>query len=578
MYHSTNLIATVVAGFGLAFLLGLLMHRLRLPAILGYLLAGVTIGPYSPGFVADSQLANQLAEIGVILLMFAVGLHFSMADLIRVRAIAIPGAVVQIAVATAIGATLSHFWGWHWSAGVVFGLALSVASTAVLLRALEDHRWLHTQRAQIAIGWLIVEDLVMIIALVLLPALAEFHPQADATAGAGFGSLMSALGVTFGKVALFVVFMLLVGKRFLPVLLYWAVRIQSRELFTLAVLSIALGIAYGSALLFDVSLALGAFFAGVVLSESELSHKAGEDILPMRDAFAVLFFVSVGMLFDPMILMREPLSVLAVVLVIVVGKSVAAFVIVLVRGYSLRTALMVSAGLAQIGEFSFILIGRGLSLQLVPQSAQDLVLAGAIISIALNPLTFGITPGLELWIRSRPGLYAWLDRSGRRVVEVRGRVPADWSGHVVIVGHGRVGSVIARALRRHNVRYAVVEADHKVVERLTAEGVCAVVGDIADSSVLNAVALDRADMLAFAIPDSLQLRYALEKVRTLNPTLRILARTHSVEDAGILRDAGVGVVLMSEQEMGLQMAQHALAGVGVEQAASVRTIESIRTG
>jgi CPA2 family monovalent cation:H+ antiporter-2 len=577
MHHETSLIATIAAGLGLAFLLGLLMHRVRLPAIFGYLLAGVIIGPHSPGFVADVKLADQLAEIGVILLMFGVGLHFSIADLMRVRAIAIPGAVVQIVVGTTIGALLAFFWGWHWSAGLVFGLSLSVASTVVLLRALEDRHLIRTQRAQIAIGWLIVQDLAMIVALVLLPTLAEFRPLANATAQIDVGNLVKALGITLGKVAVFVALMLLVGKRFVPQLLKWVVRVRSRELFTLSVLAIALGIAYGSALLFGVSIALGAFFAGVVLSESELSHKAGEDILPMRDAFAVLFFVSVGMLFNPMILVQEPLRVLAVMLVLVVGNSAAAFSIVLMRRYSLRTALMVSAGLAQIGEFSFILIGLGMSLQLVPQQAQDLVLAGAIVSIALNPFAFAITPAIELWVRSKSKLYAKLDRSSGRVRDVRFFVPADWSGHVVIVGHGRVGSVIAEALRLHDVNYAVVEMDRKIVERLAAEGVRAVVGDIADSSVLKAMAIDRAAILVFAIPDSLQLRHALESVRAVNPALQILARTHTAEDAKFLRSAGVSLVLMSERELGLQMAQYALGNVGVPPIVAAQTIEQIRT-
>jgi monovalent cation:H+ antiporter-2, CPA2 family len=577
MHQSTSLIATVVAGLGLAFLLGLLMHRLRLPAILGYLLAGVVIGPYSPGFVANSQLANQLAEIGIILLMFGVGLHFSIADLMRVRVIAIPGAVAQIVVGTMFGSLVASLWGWHWSAALVFGLALSVASTVVLLRALEDRQLIRTQRAQIAIGWLIVQDLAMIIALVLLPTLAEFRPQVAGVPHIDIGGLLSALGITFGKVALFVALMLVVGKRFIPLLLKWVVRIRSRELFTLAVLACALGIAYGSALLFGVSLALGAFFAGAVLSESELSHKAGEDILPMRDAFAVLFFVSVGMLFDPTIVVREPLRVLEVLLVIVIGNPAAAFAIVLMRRYSLRTALMVSAGLAQIGEFSFIFIGLGLSLHLAPQSAQDLVLAGAIISIAINPFAFATTPALELWIRSKPKWYAWLDRSSARVRDLRAYVPADWLGHVVVVGHGRVGSVIAEALRQQGVKYAVVEMDRKIVERLVAEGIHAIVGDIADSSVIKAVALDRARMLAFAIPDSLQLRHALEQVHAANPSLQILARTHSVEDADFLREAGVGLVLMSERELGLQMAQHALTLVGKDRTTIDQTLDRIRT-
>ncbi|HTE41792.1 MAG TPA: YbaL family putative K(+) efflux transporter [Steroidobacteraceae bacterium] len=576
MQHSTPLIATIAAGFGLAFLLGLVMHKLRLPAILGYLIAGVIIGPYSPGFVADSQLANQLAEIGVILLMFGVGLHFSLSDLMRVRAIAIPGAVAKIVVATAIGAFLGYLWGWHWSAGLVFGLSLSVASTVVLLRALEDHQLIRTQRAQIAIGWLIVEDLAMIVVLVLLPAFAEFHTPSS-SGGPDFGAIALTLSITLGKVAIFVALMLLFGRRYLPKLLARAVRIRSRELFTLAVLAIALGIAYGSALLFDVSLALGAFFAGVVLSESELSHKAGEDILPMRDAFAVLFFVSVGMLFDPTILVREPMRVLAVVLVIVIGKSVAAFAIVLIAKHPLRTALLVTAGLAQIGEFSFILIALGVSLQLVPPDAQTLVLAGAIISIAINPLAFHALPGLELWLRSKPKLQAWLDRSSAVQNDARSVVPAEWSGHVVIVGHGRVGSVIASALHKHEIPYVVVEMDRKIVERLTAEGVRAVVGDIADAAVLTAVGLDRAAMLAFAIPDSLQLRHALETVRAANSALHILARTHSAEDRDFLRTAGVELALMSERELGLQMAHYALTNSGVERRASDQTIDELRT-
>jgi monovalent cation:H+ antiporter-2, CPA2 family len=576
MHHDPTLIATIAAGLGLAFVFGLLMHRMRLPAIFGYLLAGVIIGPFSPGFVADAKLANQLAEIGVILLMFGVGLHFSIADLLRVRAVAVPGAVVQIVVGTTFGALLAHLWGWHWSAGIVFGLSLSVASTVVLLRALEDRQLIRTQRAQIAIGWLIVQDLTMIIALVLLPTLAEFRPQTDIAVQLDIVKLFKALGVTLGKVTLFVAFMLIVGKRFLPLLLQWVVRIRSRELFTLAVLATALGIAYGSALLFDVSIALGAFFAGVVLSESELSHKAGEDILPMRDAFAVLFFVSVGMLFNPAILVDEPLRVLAVIAVLVVGNSAAAFALVLMRRYSLRTALMVSAGLAQIGEFSFILIGLGLSLQLVPKEAQDLVLAGAIISIALNPFAFAATPALELWIRSKPKLYALLDHSSRRVRDLRFHVPAEWSGHAVIVGHGRVGSVIAEALRRSGINYAVVEVDRQIVERLSATGVRAFVGDIGDSSVQKSVGIERASLLAFAIPDSLQLRHALESVRAVNPGLHILARTHTTEDANYLRAAGVSLVLMSERELGLQMAYHTLSSAGIEQATVTHIIERIR--
>src|SRR5688500_11312591 len=356
MPHETALIATIAAGLGLAFLFGLLAVRLRLPPILGYLIAGVIVGPFTPGYVADAGLASQLAEIGVILLMFGVGLHFSIADLLAVRRIAVPGAMAQIAVATVLGALLSRFWGWSWSTGLVFGLALSVASTVVLLRALEDRGILDSVDGRIAVGWLIVEDLVTVVALVLLPALAGAlgaSPGPAAEAGAGHaaagattgGSLLGILAITFAKVAVFGILMIVVGRRVIPLLLGRVVSSGSRELFTLAVLAIALGIAVGAAALFDVSFALGAFFAGVIVSESDFSHEAATNALPLQDAFAVLFFVSVGMLFDPSILLRQPLEVLAVVLIILLGKSAAALAIVLGFRYSLRTALTISASL-----------------------------------------------------------------------------------------------------------------------------------------------------------------------------------------------------------------------------------------
>lgn len=577
MDHQTSLIATIAAGFGLAFLLGLLMHRMRLPAIFGYLLAGIVIGPFSPGFVADTHLANQLAEIGVVLLMFGVGLHFSIADLLRVRTIAVPGAVTQMLIAASIGALLAHSWGWHWSAGLVFGLSLSVASTIVLLRSLEDHQLIRTQRAQIAIGWLIVEDLAMIVALVLLPVLAQLAPQSTTSTTINLGELFIKLASTLGKVAVFVALMLLVGKRVIPRLLERVVRSRSRELFTLAVLAVALGIAYGSALLFDVSLAIGAFFAGVVLSESKLSHKAAEDILPMRDAFAVLFFVSVGMLFDPRILLDQPWHVLAVILVIVIGNSSIAFAIMSMSRYPLRTALMVAAGVAQIGEFSFILIGLGLALHLVPPEAQGLVLAGAICSIALNPVIFSLTLYLEERIRAKPRLFALLDRSGNSMRDASMIVPDDWSGHVVVVGYGRVGSMIGAALQDSNIPYVVVEVDRKLVDRLTAEGKYALTGDIADSAILTSIALDRARMLAFAIPDSVQLRFALTQVRAINPSLPILARTHTTEDAEFLKQAGVALVLLSERELGIQMAHYVLTSMAVDKTIAEQTIERIRS-
>ncbi len=388
MHHEMSLITILAMGFVLAFALGFLAIRLRLPPIVGYLLAGIVLGPFTPGMVVDTALAGQLAEIGVILLMFGVGLHFSGADLMAVRWIAVPGAVAQIVIATAIGAAMAMFWGWSLGAGLVLGLALSVASTVVLLRALEEQGSVQSVNGRIAVGWLIVEDLAMVLALVLLPAAAELLTDGGAALSAT--DLLIDLGLTMGKVILFVAIVMMVGPRVVPWLLSQVARVGSRELFTLAVLAVALGIAYGSAVLFGVSFALGAFFAGLVLSESRFSHKAAADSLPLQDAFAVLFFVSVGMLFDPMIVVREPLAVLAVLLLILIGKSLAAMGLVLALGYPMSTALTVSASLAQIGEFSFILAGLGIALGLMPPEGRDLILAGALLSITINPALFAM--------------------------------------------------------------------------------------------------------------------------------------------------------------------------------------------
>ncbi|RUU09531.1 sodium:proton antiporter, partial [Mesorhizobium sp. M7A.T.Ca.TU.009.01.3.2] len=406
MPHDTPLIATIVAGLGLAFIFGALANRFRIPPLVGYLVAGVLVGPNTPGFVADAGLANELAEIGVILLMFGVGLHFSLKDLLSVRAIAVPGAVVQIGFATALGAGLSWMLGWSMGAGLVFGLALSVASTVVLLRALQERRMIETERGRIAVGWLIVEDLAMVLALVLLPALAGVlggQEQTDAHASgllslpASYG-IWGVVGITLAKVAAFVVVMLVVGRRVIPWILHYVAHTGSRELFRLAVLAIALGVAFGAAKLFGVSLALGAFFAGMIMSESELSHRAAEESLPLRDAFSVLFFVSVGMLFDPFSLISNGWPILATLAIIVIGKSLAAFVIVVAFGYPLATALMISASLAQIGEFSFILAELGVGLKLLPEQGRDLILAGAILSIVLNPLMFLAIDWMKPWL------------------------------------------------------------------------------------------------------------------------------------------------------------------------------------
>jgi monovalent cation:H+ antiporter-2, CPA2 family len=549
MPNESTLITTIATAFVLASVLGFVMTKVRLPPLVGYLLAGVLIGPSTPGFVADMKLASQLAEIGVILLMFGVGLHFSMRDLMAVRRIAVPGALGQIAVATAIGALIAHIWGWSLGAGLVFGLSLSVASTVVLLRALEERNALHTPEGRIAVGWLIVEDLAMVLALVLLPALATPPGAQTAALGGLDGELLGALALTLGKVALFVALALLFGKRWVPWLLMQVTRADSRELFTLAVLAAALGIAYGSAALFDVSFALGAFFAGVILSESDLSHRAGEDSLPLKDAFAVLFFVSVGMLFDPMIVVREPLAVLAVLLVIVVGKSVAAFLIVLAFRYPVHTALTVSASLAQIGEFSFILAGLGMSLGLLSEDARDLILAGALLSIALNPLAFALIPALGRVLRFGPPAY----RTG----------PSPMSGHAVVVGHGRVGGAVTPLLVREGLPFIVIERDRALAEPVIARGFPAICGDATTPGVLEAASIANARLLIVAQPDGFQARRILELARKLNPRIDTVVRTHSDAEVAHLTGSGVGLVVMGELELARRMSEYALRAFGV---------------
>jgi K+:H+ antiporter len=440
MPHYTPLISTIVVALVLAFVFGVLAQRLRFSPLVGYLVAGILISPFTPGYVADQGIANELAEIGVILLMFGVGLHFSLEDLLSVGRIAIPGAIAQIAVATALGMGLAWWLGWSMSAGVVFGLALSVASTVVLLRAMQERRLLETERGRIAVGWLIVEDMAMVLTLVLLPALA---PVLKAGATLSLFTLALPIAITLGKVAAFVAIMLIVGKRVIPWILHYVAHTGSRELFRLSVLAIALGVAFGAAMLFDVSFALGAFFAGMMLSESELSQRAASETLPLRDAFAVLFFVSVGMLVDPTIVLREPIPVLVTVLIIVVGKSLAAFLIVRLFGHPTSTALTIAASLAQIGEFSFILAGLGIELALLPERGRDLILAGAILSILLNPLLFA---ALDYWLAKAEARSA-ADAAGPEETAAReGVPPTRLTDHVVLVGHGRVGGFISAAL------------------------------------------------------------------------------------------------------------------------------------
>lgn len=586
MPHDTTLIATIVMGLVLAFALGFLASRLRLPPLVGYLLAGIAVGPHTPGFVGDAGLAGQVAELGVILLMFGVGLHFSLDDLIATRRIALPGAMVQIATATTIGAGLVHLWGWSLAEGVVFGLALSVASTVVLLRALDRRNALETEDGRIAVGWLIVEDLAMILALVLLPALADMLQDAavrDATADGSLRGALVAIALTFGKAGLFIALMLSIGRRVMPALLAAVARVGSRELFTLSVLAVALGIAFAAALLFGVSFALGAFLAGVVLSESDLSHRAAANMLPLQDAFAVLFFVSVGMLFDPGILVRAPLAVLAVLAIIVIGKSVAAFAIVVAFGYPVGTALVVSASLAQIGEFSFILAGLGLSLGLLPAAGRDLILAGALFSITLNPFVFAAADRLGAWLDARALRRPGGGRvGGGRVGEAAessagggalGRIDGN---HAVIVGFGRVGEAIGLALDAWELPYVVIEREHRRVRELRGRGIHVVHGDATAPGVLASAEIARARLLIAAIAHGLEARRVLEMARQANPSIDTVVRTHSEAELADLETAGVGLAVFAERELALGMMVYALRSMGLSEGEARMFVQSSR--
>jgi monovalent cation:H+ antiporter-2, CPA2 family len=581
MPHDTTLIATIVVGLVLAFALGFLANRLRLPPLVGYLLAGVAVGPHTPGFVADTGLALQLAEIGVILLMFGVGLHFSIKDLLVVRWIAVPGAVVQIAAATAIGTALAQLWGWSLSAGLLFGLALSVASTVVLLRALAERRALDSDNGRIAVGWLIVEDLAMVLTLVLLPSLTA--SLAGDAAGAKFEVSWQALALplafTLAKVAVFVALILAIGRRLVPHILGVVARSGSRELFTLSVLAVALGIAYGSVELFGVSFALGAFFAGIALSESELSHQAAADMLPLQDAFAVLFFVSVGMLFDPSILMREPAAVLAVIVVIVLGKSLAALAIVLALGYPVGTAFVVSASLAQIGEFSFILAGLGVSLGLLPLEGKNLIIAGALLSITLNPFVFSGCDRLASWIQRRPRLLSRLERTkaGAQVPPVIDEDGLRTLGnHAVIVGFGRVGEAISRALDVWDLPYIVIDRDHRRVEELRGRGVRVIYGEASAPGILAAAGIDRARVLIIATPNANVARRLLDLARDANPEIDTVVRTHSELELAHLESEGVGLAVMAERELALGMMGYALRSLGLSEGEARLFVQSAR--
>jgi K+:H+ antiporter len=559
--HDVPLITTIAAALGLALIMGFVATRLRLPALVGYLIAGIIIGPATPGFVADIELSNQLAEIGVMLLMFGVGLHFSLDDLLAVRRIALPGAIVQIIVATLLGIGVTALWEWSLAAGIVFGLALSVASTVVLLRALESRGVLESVNGRIAVGWLVVEDLVMVLVLVLLPPFSIWlggNPTVPAE-GKGDQSLLTTLVLTLSRVSIFIALMLVVGRRLFPWLLWQIARTGSRELFTLCVIAAAVGIAYGSAELFGVSFALGAFFAGMVMRESPLSYRAAEESLPLRDAFSVLFFVSVGMLFDPHVLISEPIHVIVVLAIIVFGKSLAAFFLVLLFRYPLNTALTVSASLAQIGEFSFILANLGVSLGLLPTEGQSLILAGAIISIALNPLVFRAIEPAQAWIRARSKLAQTLERPDDPLAVLPMTVDLNrLTGQVVLVGYGRVGRRIGEALTANGISFVVADENREIVEKLRESGVPAVSGDASEPTVLIQAHVHRAHMLVIATPDTLDVRRMIEIARTVNPRIETVVRTHSEEEAVLLEKENAGKVFLGEHELARSMIQHVL--------------------
>ncbi|HEY8276213.1 MAG TPA: YbaL family putative K(+) efflux transporter [Methyloceanibacter sp.] len=552
--HSAPLISTIVFALVLAFALGLAVQRLRLPPLVGYLLAGIALGPFTPGVVADQNIANQLAEIGVILLMFGVGLHFSLDDLLSVRAIAIPGALVQALVAVPLGMALAWWQDWSLGAGLIFGIALSIASTVVVLRMLQERRLLETERGKIAIGWLIVQDLAMVLVLVLLP------PLAGVLKGEGeapeLTALLEALIITLGKIVGFIVVMLVVGKKLIPALLHYVAHTGSRELFRLAVLSIALGFAYGAAELFGVSLALGAFFAGMILSESRLSQQAATESLPLRDAFAVLFFVSVGMLLNPHIIVEAPGALIATLLIVVVAKTVAGYLLVRLSGYSAGSALTISTSLAQIGEFSFILAGLGVGLAILPHAGRDLIIAAAIVSILMSPFLFAALD-LVAAKRAKPRDEAAPPPEPEPEEAPREPIrPTQLKDHVVLIGHGRVGSAISKVLIDNSEPFFVIEDDDDAVDGLKAKGIEALSGNAADPEVMAAANLGAARCLFVAIPNAFEGGQVVQQARAINPSLLIIARAHSEDEITHLAKHGANLVVMGEHEIAKAMIGH----------------------
>jgi K+:H+ antiporter len=576
MDHEPVLISTIAIGLTAAFIGGFVARRLGLPALVGYILAGVAIGPFTPGLVADPAIATELAELGVILLMFGVGIEFSIRNLLAVRSIAIPGAVIQTVVGVALGLWLGSALGWGIGGGLVLGLALSIASTVVLLRALADRHEQDTTQGQIAVGWLIVEDLLAVLVLVLLPTIAPFVGGTGATDAAGAGPIVE-IALALGKAAVFAILMVVAGARLVPWLMLVVAREGSRELFSLAVLAIALGLAYVSSSVFGVSFALGAFLAGAVVGESDMSHQAAADALPLRDAFAVLFFVSVGMLLDPTYLLANPGPVLAVLSLIVVGKAVTKFVVVAIAGYPSRVALTVAAGLAQIGEFSFIVGTMGRSLGLLPDEGYQLIVAGALLSITLNPFLFGLIPVLETRLRDSRVVTALTDRRAGDLARLRPDERETLRLHAIICGYGRVGRLIGPAFERRGFRYVVITQQRDEVDRLRANGVPAIYGDASNPAVLEMAGLPNARLVVVATPEPTETRLIVERVRAMNPGVDLIVRTHSDTEAAHLRSLGGKVqAILGERELAVQMARYALRRFGVSAAEAEAIAQGLR--
>lgn len=558
MPHDIDLILTITGGLTAALILGLITQRLRMSPIVGYLLAGVIVGPFTPGVVVKTDIAFQLAEIGVVLLMFGVGLHFHLKDLLAVRNVALPGAIAQIAFATLLGTLVGRAFGWSTSAGVVFGLAISVASTVVLLRVLSDHSALHTPSGHVAVGWLVIEDLFTVFVLVMLPVLFGKN------AGTDFASVMSSVGIAIVKMGALVLCAWLLGQRGIPKLLAYVSNTRSRELFTLTVLVLALGIAVGSMKLFGASMALGAFLAGMIVGQSEFSFRAASDALPMRDAFAVLFFVSVGMLLDPSTLVDNAALIAATFAVVVVGKSAIAFAVVRLLGHPPKTALSVAMALAQIGEFSFIVGNTGLMLGVLPERANQALVATAILSITLNPMLYRLVEPLSRRIRS-----------STRPSEALPVPAADDAHRAIVIGYGPVGQTVTQLLSQDGIRPTVIEMNHETVKTLLQQGISAIHGDASQLEILEQAGVASASSLVFAASGTPP-EAVVRSAKLLNPKLRILARANYLKEMEAARAAGADVVVAAEGEVALAMAEHLLRDLGATPEQIDRAREKVR--